>query len=256
MDSFPNLQQSCNTLHRHSISQSPVLFPPPPYVETSGFPPPYLSLVDESAAYWWEAGAEGILRGTDLYAIQLVCRFQTYGSRSDPGSILRTRWAPILDSFLLRLRPGEGANVVDLDKDQKVEEILKLLLPSLPPSDHLEDWPPDEVFNEPDTSRAALRLEDASNSNFKKISFSDWAGAARDPEDYVDSVEDFIDWHNGFCELLCERLKSIPGEMDKYAQIEMVGVTTTISFVRLADTKCRCYPSKALHVGVCPEAYG
>ncbi len=154
MDSLPNLQRSCNTLHRHSISQSPVLSPPPPYVD----PPPYPSLADYSAAHWWETGAKDILRGTDLYAIHLICRFQTYRNRSDPGSILLTRWAPILDSFLLRLRPGHRATVVDLDKDQKVEEILKLLIPSLPPSDHLEDWPPFEVFNKPDTSRAALSL--------------------------------------------------------------------------------------------------
>ena len=144
--------------------------------------------------------------------------------------------------------------MIDLNKDQKVEEILKLLIPSLPPLDHLEDWLLYEVFNEPDTSRAAFGLEDVSNSNLKKISFSDWARAARDPEDYVDSVEDFIDWQIGLYELTCERLKSILGEMDRYAQIEMV--TTTILFVRLADTKCRYYPSKALHVRACPGVYG
>lgn len=174
-----------------------VLFSPPPSVERSAIHTPYPSSVDNSTANWCE------IQDTGICAVHVVHDFRTYRDRNYTSSFLRP------NASLLSLRPGDRAAVIALDGDPRVEEILKVLY-------------------EPDTSRAASRLKEASNSKFRKISFFDWVRAADKPKEYVDSVKCFVDWHNELCELVSIRLKSMPGEIDKYTRIEKVRVATDV----------------------------
>ncbi|KAL9026178.1 MAG: hypothetical protein Q9196_005115 [Gyalolechia fulgens] len=165
----------------------------------SSFPPPYGTgpspssyAAENSPLGWWEEGAEKVLRGSDLEAIQLVCRFRTYRDESLPGEILRTRWSPLLDAFFVCLHAGDWETVAKLDKDQKVEGILKQLSPSFPSPDPLEIQLLHDLLPIADTSLVALQLNKISCSALKRINFSGWARAARDPGDYVEPVENFF----------------------------------------------------------------
>jgi len=221
----PGLQQIHNNAHRQSASASSF---PPPYARGPSPPPSYASSADDSPLGWWEDGAENILRGHDLQAIQLVCRFRTYRDESLPGEILRTRWPPLLNAFFVGLHAGDRETVVELDVDRKVEEILKQLSPSSPSPDPLEIHQLHDLLREADVSLAALKLNKTSCSAFKRITFSDWARAARDPDECVEPVEDFFDWHGSLQDILEDRLQNFPDEIAKYIQIEKVDATTAI----------------------------
>jgi len=233
--------------HRQSTSQSPLLDFPPPYATVPSPAPSYASSVDNELLHWWDVEAEKVLRGSDLQAMQLLCRFHTYRDDSLPRSILRTRSVSTLNTFLLHLGAGTNSRqaVVDLDVDQKVEEILKRLIPSLPPSNSGGNWVSHKAVLQQDASRVASELNEASFLEFQKISFPDWVREALYPDDYVDPVEDFIDWHNGLIHQVYDHLKSCPDEIEKYNQIEKVNAITVISFVPLTDTNGRSYASKA-----------
>ena len=217
----PGLQQIYSDADQSASASS---FPPP--YGTGPSPPSYAA--DDSPLGWWEEGAEKILRGSDLEAIQLVCRFRTYRDESLPGEILRTRWSPLLDAFFVRLHAGDRETVAELDKDQKVEGILKQLSPSFPSPDPLEIQLLHDLLPIADTSLVALELNKISCSAFKRITFSDWARAARDPGDYVEPVEDFFDWHGSIQDLLEERIEEFPDEIENYMQMEEVDATIAI----------------------------
>ena len=96
----PGLQQIYNNAHRQSASASSF---PPPYARGPSPTPSYASSADDSPLGWWEDGAENILRGHDLQAIQLVCRFRTYRDESPPeGTAKDTR---LLESYYHRTYP-------------------------------------------------------------------------------------------------------------------------------------------------------
>ncbi|KAL8722405.1 MAG: hypothetical protein Q9181_007494 [Wetmoreana brouardii] len=213
----PGLQQTYTAFHNHSTSESPLL---PPYARGPSPPPSYASSADDSSSGLWEDGAEEILRGNDLEAMRLVCRFRTYRDESLLREILRTRWPPSLNAFFVRLHADDWETVVELDVDRKVEEILKQLLPSVLLPDPLDIQPLHDLLHEADVLRTALELNKKSCSAFKKIAFPDWARAARDPNEYVDSVEDFFDWHGSLQDLLEDRLRKFPDERAKYIQME------------------------------------
>ncbi|KAI4093047.1 MAG: hypothetical protein LQ339_007770 [Xanthoria mediterranea] len=190
----------------------------------------YASSVSDSILPGWDAEAEDILRGTDLQAIQLLCRYRTYRDDSIPGSILRTKWAPILNSFLLRLSAGtySRGDVADLDLDQKVQEILQRLVLSFPVEDPWRHWASRAALQESDASCVALQLNEESLLRFRKITFSDYVREALYPEEYVDSVEDYIDWHNGLFNEVFDRLENFPDEVEKYAQIEQWAISQSL----------------------------
>jgi len=135
-----------------------------------------------------------------------------------------------LNTFLRHLGLEESCrNMVDLDVDSKVEEILKRLVSS-PTSD--------------------FRFME-----FKRISYPNLVRQALYPDDYVDAVEDFIDWHNGLFEQIHGHLKTFPDEIGKYDQIERVGPIHTILWVHLTESNGRNYARKALRIGPCPRVY-
>ena len=93
-------------------------------------------------------------------------------------------------------------------------------------------------------------------SRRSKIAFSDWARAARDPDEYVDTVEDFFDWHGSLQDLLEDRLHHFPDERAKYIQMEMVDAITAIQFILSTNVDRSSCPSKVLPVALYPGAYG
>lgn len=220
-----SLQQIYNNAHHQSTSASSF---PPPYARGSSPPPSYASSANDSPLGWWENGAENILRGHDLQAIQLVCRFRTYRDESLPGEILRTRWPPLLNAFFVDLHAGDREIVVELDVDRKVEGILKQLSPSFSSSDPLKIHQLHDLLSEANVPLAALKLNKTSCSAFKRITFLDWARAARDPDEYVEPVKDFFDWHDSLQDILEDRLQNFSDEIAKYIQIEKVDAAPAI----------------------------
>lgn len=222
--------------HRCLTSANSLASSPSTLVELTQ-PNSYAPSVNDSILPGWDAEAEDILRGTDLQAIQLLCRYRTYRDDSIPGSILRTKGAPILNSFLLRLSAGtySRGDVTDLDLDQKVQEILQRLVPSFSNEDPWRRLQSRAALLESDASCVALQLNEESLSRFRKITFSDYVREALYPEEYVDSVEDYIDWHNGLFHEVFDRLENFPDQVEKYAQIEQVSAATTPPFLSLTD---------------------
>ncbi len=140
------------------------------------------------------------------------------------------KWAPILSSFLLRLdaRTYSRDKVAGLDLDQKVEEILKRLVPSLPATNTWRDLPSPTILLEPDALCVALKLSEESLAQFRKITFQDYIREALYPGETVDCVEGFIDWHDGLFDQVSNRLEKHPEEVGRYARIEQVSTTATI----------------------------
>ena len=226
----------------------------PPYSAISAAPPSYTSW-DGQTAEWWDVEAERILRGSNLQAIQLLVRFRPYADESLPRSILSKRWTFRLNTFLHHLGLEEDCRtIVDPDVDSKVEEILKRLVSS-PTADFQGYWTPQKAINEPDASRLASGLNEASSIEFQRISYPDLVRQAIYPDDYVDAVEDFIDWHNGLLEQIHGHLKTFPDEIGKYDQVERVSPIHTILRVHLTEPNGRNYARKALRIGPCPRVY-
>ncbi len=190
----------------------------------------YASPLNDASLPWWEAEAEVILRGTDLQAIQLLYRYHTYHSDHTPGSVLRTRWPPILSGLLLRMSSGTFSrrDINVLHVEQQVEEILKRLAPSRSVGVHWDPWASYPALLESEASQVALELEAESLSWFRRVSFSDYIREALYPEKDIDSIEAFKDWHDGLFNQVSDRLASFPDEGVKYAQVEEVSAATTI----------------------------
>jgi len=187
----------------------------------------YASFVDESILPWWEAEAEDILRGIDLQTIRLLCRYRLYKDSSIPASIPRTRWTPILNSFLLQLGVGtySRSDIDNLDLDQKAKELLTRLEPSIPDDDG--PWgclPSSAAFFQLDASQVASKLNEESLSLFKNITFLNHVRKALYPGETIDPVEAFKGWHDDLFHLVLGRLKSFPAEEEKFVQIKQVRI--------------------------------
>src|SRR5438034_7492802 len=87
---------------------------------------------------WLENEAVKILQDDNLDDLKRLSRFRPYQDDSLPGSILRDRLEVTLDTFLilLCLEAGYRWPLPDLDIDQEIQEILRLL-PQRPPSPNL-----------------------------------------------------------------------------------------------------------------------
>lgn len=186
---------------------------------------------------WWETEAEDILRSTDFCVIQLLCRYRVFRDNSIPYLILQERWPLILDGFLLRLNAGKITRdiVIKLSLDQKVEEILKRLMPSHPAPD-FSLCVSYSMLLESDASRIASKLNGESLSWFEKITFSDYVREALYPEKVVRSVKTFKDWHDLLFNEIFGYLKNFPQDVEKYTQIEQVSATAIIPPPLMTDT--------------------
>lgn len=192
----------------------------------------YESSVDDSIPPWWEAEAEDILRGTDLQAIRLLCRYRIYRDSSIPASILRTRWTPTMDTFLLQLTAEihSRRNIDDLDLDQKVEVLLRWLEPSYPADRTWLHSPfPALQLN---ASHVASELNEQSWSLFRDITFSDFVREALYPEANVEPVETFKDWHDDLFYQVLDQLEQFPAEEEKFVQIQQVRTILSTFFPR------------------------
>ena len=96
-----------------------------------------------SSVPWWHAEAAQILGGSDLQAIQLLCRLWTCDDHVFLRSCFESNWTATLDIFLWTLSDGTRTRreIDHLDMDVKVEEILQRLRPSSPEQYFPSDWP-------------------------------------------------------------------------------------------------------------------
>ena len=76
-----------------------------------------------------------------------------------------------------------------------------------------------------------------------------------DPEEYVHSMEDFIDWYDSVLNLVEELSKNFPDERQKYTLMKRVNVTKAILFILLTDTNSSYCPREAPSVRLYPRAY-
>lgn len=194
------------------------------------------SSVDDSTPPWWEAQAEHILRGLDLQAIRLLCRYHVYGENSIPESILRKIRAPRLNSFLLILSPYNGHEINEFSLDQKVSEILKQLVPSVLSTSNSRDLASPSLLLESDASRLASKLDEESLLRRRKVTLADCVSEALYPKKTVESIEDFINWHYTLYNIVSDRLEERPDEVAKYAQIEQVSTSVIIPLSLLTGT--------------------
>lgn len=134
----------------------------------------------------------------------------------------------LLNAFFVSLGAGDRTTVIGLDVDQKVQGILKQLSPSLPSSDPLEIHLFHDLLREADASLAALELNNTSCLAFKRIAFSEWVWAVRDPNEYVEAVEEFFDWHGSLQDELEGRVQNFPDERARYIQMERKDATPAI----------------------------
>lgn len=79
-----------------------------------------------------------------------------------------------------------------------------------------------------DALLAAFEINTTSCLAFKRITFSDWIRAARDPDEYVKPVEDFFDWHGSLQDIMEDRLQNFLDERARYIQLEKVDFITAI----------------------------
>ncbi|MCJ1280672.1 hypothetical protein MMC21_008502 [Puttea exsequens] len=83
---------------------------------------------------------------------------------SIPASILRTKWTPILNSFLLQVAAGtySRSHVDDVGQEQKAEELLKWLEPPHPKERDSSFSTIPETLLRPDASHVASELSNES----------------------------------------------------------------------------------------------
>ncbi|KAL9105019.1 MAG: hypothetical protein Q9163_000116 [Psora crenata] len=204
------------------VEYTPALFDAPSVSDISSVF--YVPSANASIWPWWEAEAENILRGPNLHAIQLLCRFHIYKDDSIPESALRKRWRSRLNSFLIELCAGTNncSDVAALDQDQMVQEILKRLVPSVPVAHTCRDLVSSTLLLEPDVTRLASKLNNESSLRFQNVTFADYIKEALYPEENIESIIDFNDWHDSLFNIVSDRLEKFPAEAVKYAQIEQV----------------------------------
>lgn len=159
-ESVPPLQTCCNTSTGASLTTSSE----------------HLEYDTTLSSRWWEKEAEEILRtNTTLRNLQLVCRFVPFQSQRLPRVVLSNRWKPALDAFLTSLRAQQcdkhdyPNNIGELDKDQKVDEILRRLRPPPLPRGRNWTWTPPKVITDPGDIAVAIDQE---------IHFEDWIKVA------------------------------------------------------------------------------
>lgn len=129
-----------------------------------------------------------------------------------------------MNNFLLRLSAGTYSRSYtdDLDLDQKVKEILTQLEPSRPDNRSWWHSTPSAALLQPDAPLVALELYEESLSWFADITFLDYVREALYPDEDVQSLEAFEDWHDDLFNQISDRLEKFPGETEKFVQVIQV----------------------------------
>jgi hypothetical protein len=171
----------------------------------------------------WESVAKHILRGYDIHDIQLLCGFFPFEDTDILYALLRNRWVPFLNAFVIYIGGGTySRKFVDaLSVDQKIQYIFKSLeIPFSPPESRWEwAWTPHEALNEI-ASTIAFNIDKDSCSQFAKIPFKDLVKQALG--DDVKSLLEFIAQHVRLSTQISRHLREFPDVRSKYIQVEKV----------------------------------
>lgn len=127
-----------------------------------------------------------------------------------------------MDTFLLQLTAEihSRRNINDLDLDEKVEVLLRWLEPSRP-ADRTWWYSPLPAMQS-NASHLASELNEQSWSLFRDITFSDFVRKAIYPEETVEPVETFKNWHDDLFYEVLDQLERFPAEEEKFLQIQQV----------------------------------
>jgi len=171
----------------------------------------------------WESVAKHILRGYDIHDIQLLCGFFSFEDTDILYALLRNRWVPFLNAFVIHIGGGTySRKFVDaLSVDQKIQYIFKsLAIPFSPPESRWEwAWTPQVALNET-ASTIAFNIDKDSCSHFAKIPFKDLVKQALG--DDVKSLLGFIAQHVRLSIQISRHLREFPHVRLKYIQVEKV----------------------------------
>ena len=164
-----------------------------------------------------------ILRGDDLQLIQLLGRFRFFRDE-ELRELLDTRFEHHLDLLVAYLRSPENGNrradAFTLNRDQKIEEILRQLKPSASIPVPTSNWSPRRAAEHTAADKIAADIHRESSRQFRQISFEDLVEQAQGYP--VESVEDFVFSHKVICVRLSSYLVLHPEEWEKYTQVEKV----------------------------------
>ena len=170
-----------------------------------------------------ESEAAVILRGDDLQLIQLLGQFRFFQDE-ELRAFLEAHFDHPLDLLDTYLPSPENeyspAEASKLNRDQKIEEILRQLKPSTSILVSTLNWSPRGVAKQTTAGQIAAQIHRESSRQFKQISFEDLVEQARGHP--VDSVEDFVFGHQVLFVRLSSYLVLHPEEWEKYTQVENV----------------------------------
>ena len=170
-----------------------------------------------------ESELAAILRGDDLQLIQLLGRFRFLRDEELRG-VLEAQLEHHLDSLIAYLRsPKNGESPADaptLNRDQKIEEILRQLKPSASVQLSTLNWSPRRAAEHTAAHQIADDIHRESSRQFRQVSFEDLVEQAQGYP--VESVEDFVFSHKVLCVRLSNYLVLYSEEREKYTQVEKV----------------------------------
>jgi len=174
-----------------------------------------------------------ILRGYDLDHVRLLFRFGIFSDSSLPRHVLRTRWKPVLGTFLSKLDQSDQPrrDVLPLSVNEMVERIERCLHFSSRHWVPLQLWIPEVM----DDKEISIKINDASASVFRRIQFSDVVRQAflefYGPLDFAERhrgpIRGFLLWHRALKNLLYVHLSRYPSEVQKYKLIATVRPNAT-----------------------------
>lgn len=171
---------------------------------------------------WWEDEAKTVLWTFDIREISLVIRFSLLSDTNLPRTVLQSRNASTIDTFLSNfLQPFELALLPTYSHVHKVEEILRRCQgPGPLPFNVSWSWFPAQARRESDPSVIVTEIEAESRLQFKEVPFEGWVRCALGYS--APEVDWFLLQHNVFYMMLSTYLQTYPGEINKYREVEKV----------------------------------
>jgi len=187
---------------------------PPHY--TAAWSPPTYEATEIRHAH--ETEAQEVLCSQQFQLIQCLLRFGLYGEKASLCHTLQHYETYELDNILVLLKDDEQ-HLAELEKDQKVNEILELVGPIRTFSHVSWRWAPFTAADM-DAEQIAASIDEESYSLFRKVRFEDWVRHFAGYEE--ESVNRLFLLHGVLTRKICCHLLIHGDEREKYIQVEEV----------------------------------
>jgi len=180
--------------------------------------------------------------------IQRVCQFCLEPDDRILEATLQRRWEPRLQLFLEEL----GVQSKSLNREQKIEVLLRKHIPPVSSLTFNSRWVPSDVLYETNVGIIATTVDHESLSHFRNIPFGDWVKQACNIQ--VASLAGFMKRHCLLREEISNHLHRFPHSFEKYARVEMVSSFTYVHHTSFTDKFQRHLKVLSLSVKVCAVA--